>query len=108
MKAKVYALRVVRPNISFLGPDTIVAAFASGSPKQPPLTGTWTLHVVILDARTGHLRLHKTFPIAGHEAGIFVSADNNLMVWLGTTLPLFSPEFQIINKRKLPKSNNPA
>jgi hypothetical protein len=107
-KAKFYALSVVRPKISFLGPDTIVAAFATGSPKQPPVTGTWMLHVVTLDARTGRLKLHKTFPIAGHEAGIFVSADDKLIVWWGTTLTLFSPEFQIIKQRELPKSNNPA
>jgi hypothetical protein len=107
-KAKFYALSVVRPKISFLGPDTVVVAFASGDPKQPPLTGAWTLHVTTLDARTGRLKLHKTFPIVGHEAGIFVSADNNLIVWLGATLTLLSPEFQTIRQRELPKSRNPA
>jgi hypothetical protein len=106
--AKVYAIGYVRPQVSFLGPDAIVAGFVTGSPKQPPITGTWTLHVVVLDSHTGDLRMHKTFPVDGHESGIFVSSNNQLIVWLGSTLTLLSPGFEPLKQIQLPKSSNPA
>src|SRR5579864_1291606 len=90
--AKIYTIGIARPNVTFLGPDSVVAAFMTGTTKQPPLTGTWTLHVVTLDSHTGQVRREKAFPLEGHEAGIFASSDNRLIAWLGPTLVLLNSQ----------------
>ena len=97
----------IGPRISFLGTDSIVAAFATSEAKQPPLSGKWTLHLIKLEASTGSLQLHKTIPLEGDDASIFVSADNQLIVCLGTTVLLLSSEFQTIHKRELSKNREP-
>jgi len=53
------------------------------------------------------LQLHKTFSLEGDDASIFVSADDHVIVYLGTTLLLLSSEFQTIRRRELPKGRNP-
>jgi hypothetical protein len=97
----------IGPRISFLGTDSIVAAFATSEAKQPPLSEKWTLHLIKLDASTGSLQLHKTISLEGDGASIFVSADNQLIVCLGTTVLLLSSEFQTIHQRELSKSREP-
>lgn len=96
------------PRISFLGGDSIVAAFATSEAEQPPLSGKRALHLIKLDATTGSLQLHKTFSVEGDGESIFVSADNHVIVRLGTTLLLLSSEFQTIRQRELPKGLKPG
>jgi len=106
--AKIYTIGYVKPNLTFLGDDAVVAGFVTGSTKQPPLTGTWVLHLVMLDSRNGRVRGQRTFPLEGHESGIFASSGGNLIVWLGPSLLLLNREFETIAQLQLPKSSNPA
>src|SRR5579863_4316103 len=92
--------------ISWITPDGPLPRIPKKASPIPPVLVPSHLHVLFLDAKTGTRLRERELSVPSGPTELFISHSGNLLVRAGSSLNLYTPDFDLLNQADLPAPVN--